>query len=171
MNQRLVIRHEWAPGARISGDADKVAVQLAALTEQEGELRLDSVVAANMSEDAPLHNDFEWDDSAAAHLYRLGEAGHAVRSLRRIAVNTRTEEEEPPERVYVPRKVVMAADDIRPSGYTYVPLVIAQTDDEHEGRLRATALGRIERLITEFQSIAALADLAGDLADLLMKYR
>lgn len=168
--ERLVIRHEWAPGSRISGDANAAARQLAALTERDGALHLDAVVVANEPEDAPLHQAFEWDDLTAAQMYRLLQAGHAVRSIRRIAVNTRTEEEEAPERVYIPRRLV-GRESGEESAHIYVPVALARDDGEQADRMRMGALARIDRLVVEFQSVPALQDIAGDLSDLLMKYR
>ncbi len=173
MNKRqpIPIRHEWAPGARISADPEAVAAQFTDLITPDGGLALEDVITASEAETAPLHEHFEWDDETAAHLHRLEQAGEAVRSLRRVTISTTTEEEMPAERVYVPRRIVARETDDEPSAYIYIPVALAQSDGEQMDRLRARAIDRIERLVKEFRSIRSLADLAGDLEDLLLKWR
>lgn len=168
---QIVIRHEWAAGARISGDAEKAAQLFAALTERDGAVLLGAVVDSNRDPQAPLHGDYEWDDPTAAQLYRLEQAGHQVRSLRRITVDAHTEEEQPPERVYVPMRVVHTDNGVPSAAATYVPVALAQSEDEQAGRIRAQAVARIERLATEYKAIGACSDIAADLADLAEKYR
>lgn len=168
--QPIVIRHEWSAGARIPADAERVAAQLAALTTPDEGLSLETVIDASQPEDAPLHAYFEWSDEIAAHLYRLRQAGHAVSQLRRISVSTVTEEELPAERVYIPRRIMQLSDG-ESAAYAYIPVSLSQSDDEQMERVKMRALDRVERLAKEFRSIRALSDLAGDLEDLLLKWR
>jgi hypothetical protein len=169
----IVVRHEWAPGARIGAAPDAAAEQLARLAERDGGVQLGAVVATSRDPAAPLHGEFEWDDQAAATQYRLGQAGHVVRCLRRVTVDVRTEEEQPPERVYVPLTVLRreADDGAPPPAATYVPLTLARDAGEQRDRLRAQALARVDRLVAELKTITACADIAEDLAALLEKWR
>lgn len=176
MAQRLVIRHEWVRGTHIRGDPEVVAKQFDQLVQQQGALHLDDVIAVNQPESAPLHTYFEWNESAAAHLWQLHQAGHVVRSLRRITVDPQIEEEGSPERVYIPHRVVAASDQNgngqeQPRAYTYIPMTLANDENEQNQRVLENAITQIERMIARFRSIAALGELAGELDDLLLKYR
>ena len=46
-----------------------------------GELHPADLVNASRSEDAPLHNEFEWDDNVASEKYREIQAGRIIRSV------------------------------------------------------------------------------------------
>lgn len=60
---------------------DSVADVLAAIHERDGELTAEQVVAeAAANPDSPLHTRFEWDNSKAAHQYRLEQARSLIRS-------------------------------------------------------------------------------------------
>lgn len=171
MTRRMVIRHEWANGSRVRADAEEAAAQLAQLAERDGAVLLPAVVEVSREARAPLHNDFEWHDPTAAHLYRLGQAGHVVRSLRRVTVDFDTEEIQPPERVYIPMTRAEPAGDTPAASATYVPVRLVQSAEEQTSRLRETALARIERLAAELRALAACADIAGDLAEVIERHR
>ncbi len=55
---------------------------LVALYERDGKLTPEQVVAEASDPDHPLHGHFEWDDTAAAHRYRLSQAGHLIRQCK-----------------------------------------------------------------------------------------
>jgi len=50
--------------------------------ENDGRLTPDNVVDAAQNAASPLHSWFEWDDDAAAHMYRVEQARHLIRSVR-----------------------------------------------------------------------------------------
>lgn len=47
-----------------------------------GRLTPDNVVDAAQDEASPLHQCFEWNDDAAAHMFRVEQARHLIRSVR-----------------------------------------------------------------------------------------
>jgi hypothetical protein len=68
----------------------------------DGRLEAEDVVEAARDPASPLHNHFEWDDSVAAHQYRLTQARQIIRVVRvetgpqeikRAFISARTEEE------------------------------------------------------------------------------
>lgn len=64
----------------------KVDAQIAgevcmSLKESEQGLTPKTLVEASRPDDAPLHDEFEWNDSVAAELYREKQAGHLIRNL------------------------------------------------------------------------------------------
>jgi hypothetical protein len=49
--------------------------------EQAGNLSAKGLLDANRPEDAPLHNEFEWNDGVAAEKYREQQAMHIINSI------------------------------------------------------------------------------------------
>lgn len=72
--------YKWKPGARIKADPQK-AVEMMQELEQAGNLSAKGLLDANRPEDAPLHNEFEWNDGVAAEKYREQQARHIINSL------------------------------------------------------------------------------------------
>lgn len=72
-------------------DADRkkeIEARLAKICSlNRGRLTPDAVVADAKSPESPLHDQFEWDDSAAANQYRLDQARSLIRTMR-IEVTT-----------------------------------------------------------------------------------
>ena len=77
----MATTYSWRPGSRIRIDADKAGRELAHIERQEGELTPASVLEQARSSNSALHDHFEWDDSAAAEQYRIGQAGELIRSI------------------------------------------------------------------------------------------
>lgn len=50
--------------------------------DNDGRLTPDNVVDAAEDEASPLHQCFEWDNDAAAHMFRVEQARHLIRSVR-----------------------------------------------------------------------------------------
>lgn len=72
----------WRPGARINLDPEKAGKELERIKKAgNGLLEPASVVEAARHEASPIHDHFEWDDSAAAQSYRENQARELVRSL------------------------------------------------------------------------------------------
>jgi hypothetical protein len=88
--------YSFRAGSRVAGvKAEVAAAELARLREEDGNLTPARVVEVASSPESPLHPAFVWDDSKAAHEYRLWQA----RSLIRAVVVTYPEET--PQTVYV----------------------------------------------------------------------
>ena len=98
----------YKPGSCITVDAD-IAGAMCKQLEQTVGLTAQNLLDANRDADAPLHDAFEWDDTAAAEAYRLNQAAHIIRCLVTI-----TEDKEPPVRAFftVERKVYESTEVI-----------------------------------------------------------
>lgn len=63
-------------------DLDPTTEQvLRSIYERDGKLTADNVVAEAVDPDHPLHGRFQWDDSVAAHEYRLAQARCLIRAV------------------------------------------------------------------------------------------
>ena len=58
------------------------AALLALYDAHDGLLAPTAIVEAARDPDSPLHDEFEWDDDAAAEAYRLAQAGGLIRRIR-----------------------------------------------------------------------------------------
>ena len=64
-------RFTWRAGFRSNGLKPDTAARELERIKKAGPLTPPRIVEAATPEDAPLHPPFEWDDGAAAGLYRL----------------------------------------------------------------------------------------------------
>lgn len=87
----------WHNAARVKADP-QMAGQMCEELEQTVGLTAETLLDANRPEDAPLHNEFEWDDSIAAEEYRKDQARHIIMCLR-VAPEEKTVE---PVRAFFP---------------------------------------------------------------------
>ena len=71
---------KWKDGARISADAQVAGVMCSEM-EKAGTLTAQNLVDANRPETAPLHNEFEWNDTEAAEKWRVHQARHIINSI------------------------------------------------------------------------------------------
>ena len=72
--------YQWKNGSHIKSDAEKAGKMCEELEKTVG-LTAETLLEANKDENAPLHNEFEWDDTKAAHQYRLTQSRHIINCL------------------------------------------------------------------------------------------
>lgn len=84
--------YEWKNGSRISADAQASGELFKRLSETEEGLTARTLLEANIPEDAPLHNEYEWDDTKAADEWRMHQSRHFINSIV-ISVSSDNDEE------------------------------------------------------------------------------
>lgn len=72
--------YQWKSGARIRADA-QLAGEMCMKMAEEGRLSARDLLDESRPVDAPLHDEFEWDDSLAAESWREHQARHIISSL------------------------------------------------------------------------------------------
>lgn len=72
--------YKWKTASYIKADAEKAGKMCEEL-ERTGGLTAERLVKANEPEDAPLHDEFEWNDEKAAAEWRKQQARHIINSL------------------------------------------------------------------------------------------
>lgn len=72
--------YEWKPQTRIKTKADVAGAECERLASTVG-LTAKNLLDASRPSDAPLHDEFEWDDAVAAEAYREDQARYIIRSL------------------------------------------------------------------------------------------
>ena len=73
--------YTWKSGSRIKADAQKAGELMQKLSQTEEGLTAETLLNANKPEDAPLHNDYEWNDETAANEWRLHQSRHFINSV------------------------------------------------------------------------------------------
>lgn len=137
--------YAWKPGTRYKVDANKAGAVCEQL-EAEGRLTAKDLLEASRPADAPLHNEFEWDDSVAAEKFRESQAGGIIRSLVVEMVP-----EKPPVRKFC--RVTQAPE----TGYTKIETVLTRDD------LRKSLLIQAQK---DFESYKAKYDSLSELSAL-----
>lgn len=74
------VRHVWAEGSRMTGDAE-LAAKVCDELEEKGTFSAETLVDVSRDENAPLHDMFEWNDTIAAEKYRIEQAKKIIRSI------------------------------------------------------------------------------------------
>ena len=89
--------YKWKSDSYIKADAQRAGEQFEQLAQTNDGLTPQSVLDANREEGTPLHDSFEWDDSAAAEKYRINQAGHFIRCILKVSESDKKEE---PQRAF-----------------------------------------------------------------------
>jgi len=95
------MHYEFAPNYSVKGDAQEIGEALEDVRlRNHGELHPQDVVNAAADPASPLHDNFEWDDSAAAVMYRRHQARYVIQSIV-IVPDEETDEKFKPVRAFV----------------------------------------------------------------------
>lgn len=137
-----------------------IRVELERLAERSGgELRPDAVVDAARDAASPLHGSFNWDDTEAAHLYRLHQARHLITAVVRY-------EPAPDGKSYLvaPVFVSLTADRKR-DGAGYRLLASVLNDEDRRAQLLADARAEMQAFRHKYQRLTELARVFSAMAD------
>ena len=88
------------------------------IEENSGAIIPETIVRRAKPKKSPIHNCFEWDDKVAAHLYRVEQASHLLRS---VTVVTQAADDETIE--------VRAFPNIKSEGGSYYTTIARVMDD------------------------------------------
>lgn len=113
-----------------------------------GVLKPQVVVKAAEPEKSPLHHWFQWDDSKAAHEYRLEQA----RRLIQVSV---TMMERPNSDPVIVRTFVSLPSDRKDGGYRLLADVLSDKDQSRE--MLEDALAELTRLRNKYATLKELA--------------
>ncbi len=73
--------YKWKAGSVHAVEAEVAGKALESIVERHGAITPGLLVRESRPEDAPLHDEFEWDDSVAAECYREQQASYVIRSI------------------------------------------------------------------------------------------
>lgn len=143
--------YQWKEGAHFSLDPELVGRRLERLQRKHG------ITAAVVVRDAekptsPLHDAFEWDDTVAAHQYRLEQARAMIRML--VVADTGTDTA--PYRAYVVVREMK-------SGPTYMDTQVAFSDEEMRRQVLAEALKELRAFERKYRGLKELAQVFAEI--------
>lgn len=131
--------YEWRDGARMKGSAQAIGDEIEKLREaQGGFVRPTDVLDAAADPASPLHHHFEWDDTEAAHRFRLHQASTLIRSV--VVRYAGDENDGAYTRAFL-------SVDVEQIGATYTSLAHAMSDED----LRAQVMRRAWRELEAFR--------------------
>ena len=87
--------YQWKSGSRIKADAQASGELMEKLSASEEGLTAQTLLDANRAENAPLHSEYEWNDTTAAEKYRLHQSGHFLRCILAVEIQQEEQSEEP----------------------------------------------------------------------------
>lgn len=137
--------YQWKTGSRHKVDAN-IAGTVCAELEAAGNLTAGNLVDISRPEDAPLHSEFEWNDSIAAEEWRKRQARNIIQSI--VVVNETN-----------PENSVRAYFNIEVTKPNYESIsAIVTNEDKYEALKRAAfreleAFRRKYAQITELQAV------------------
>jgi hypothetical protein len=143
-----MIEYRWKEGSRISLPPEIAGSHLEQLRSDHGHLTAEMVLEDARPAKSPLHDAFTWDDSEAAHKYRLEQARYIIRSV-----------------VYLPAEMtdpepVRAFVRVQPNGDEhYTSLHVAMGDEELRRQVVLRALKELQewrRRYAAYRELAAI---------------
>lgn len=123
----------WKQGYRGSADVDLVHTELEAIRQRDGHISPEAVLRQACADDNPMHEEFIWDDSEAAHAYRLEQARSLIRSIEVVY-------EDAPTKVVRAYSVVSAPPEYQTHRKVYTDTREALTDPVTRAEILATAI-------------------------------
>lgn len=143
---------DFRPGRSLKNvNPQEVGEELERLQKENGSLTPAIVLEAAADPESPLHNGFEWDDTAAANHHRLNQARRLIVSIR--VLNS------PTARATVDFVSVKTPD----KGREYVPITEALSTEELRARVMAEARQAIEALERRYAHFEGIADMLASL--------
>ena len=137
--------YQWKTGF-FKADPNVAAGVMAKLSA-ENNLTASSLVDVSRPEDAPLHDDFEWNDDVAAELYRQDQARSMIRSI--VVVSEDSPKQET-TRAYV---------IVQPETHNYEPIQMVVKDEDKLQLLYKQAKRELDSFKAKYAGIKAFADL------------
>lgn len=138
------MKYLYKPGAQIKTPAE-VAGQVCQELEASGGLTAKRLLDASRPVDAPLHEEFIWDDTEAAEKYREHQAAHIIRC---IIVRPEAVSKEPV------RAFVNVSDEQR--SYRSLDIVLQKTNLREQ--LLGQALKDLKAFEVKYSTLSELAE-------------
>lgn len=142
------------PNYRVKASAETLAQVLIPLAES-GELTAAKLVEVSRPEDAPLHNEFEWDDTKAAQAYREHQGRSIIRCLQ---ITVDPEQSKPIPMLWTPQY-----DSAKPE---YTPITTILTNADKRTLLYQDALKELRTFKAKYSALEEFGALFDEMAKL-----
>lgn len=134
--------YQWKIPGIIPVDAQTAGEELERIYKRDGAVSPDAIVKDNADPTAPLHGCFEWDDTKAAHKYRLTQAQTIIRTIVTVC--------DTPQQTQPVRAFVSVQNNYRPTR-------IVMEDDGMRNELLATALSELQAFKRKYAALSELS--------------
>lgn len=169
--QPTPIRIEWRGGRTFRASPVVAHNTIEMIRKVTGTVTPAALVDASRSEDAPLHEEFEWDDNTAAEGFRRGQARQILNHLL-VVYRSDTSKESRPTRAYVAMRSVAAEarteDDDKTEGYTDVQTIMQ--NPQLRRRYIVSVLREIAAWRRRHADIVELSNLFAAIDPVLLEY-
>ena len=149
---------KWKDGSHHKVDAEVAYKEIEAVREKNGgSIPAEAVVEAAKRKRNPLHPEFEWNDSAAGHQFRLTQARKIIHSL--VVVRDEIKSERP-QRVYEVVKLPQEqTDDGKPARakHVYKSLEDVMADPDMRSEILGRALRDLIAIRNRYRDLQELA--------------
>lgn len=144
----MPVRYAWSPGARYSGDVQKVGNEIERIRKAgAGSLEAEAIVEHARSHNSVLHGYFEWDDTKPAHSYRVSQAGDLIRAVQVDITRSNVER----------RKTIRAFVSVQQGGErSYTSTLHAMSDEQLRAQVLATAWAELLALRRRYDHLEEL---------------
>lgn len=150
---------EWKIKGFFHADARKVFAEITSIGDS---YTPEEIVEKANNPDSELHKCFEWDDTVAAHKYRLTQAQLIVRSL--VVTEERTDEKKNPP--IISRAIVSTNEN----NNRYEKVTVAVRNEENYERLCNAALRELEVFKRKYSAIIGLRDMIEEIEELIRSH-
>lgn len=150
--------YKWKDAKQIRANANEAAQVMNQLAER-GALTAENLVEASKPGDAPLHNDFEWDNDKAANEYRKHQARNIINAL--VIVPDETVPTNEPVRAYF---------QIEDGGRRYTQLTAIMESPSQMEMLLKSALNELAVFRKKYGLLQELQDVMKSIDSTQMMY-
>lgn len=140
------------PGSSLTNAQALIAGKvLDSINKSDGCIRPERLIAVSKPPSAPLHNQFTWDNNAAADKYRIIEAGSIIRSVRIVEEDIPIDEQ-PVIRAFV--NVTAAHDETEFEGRAYIPMAKVERHENYRQQALNTAKSELILWKNRYQDLS-----------------
>jgi hypothetical protein len=144
--------YQFKEGAHLKGDAQAVGERLEAIRAKAG-LTPEAVITDAASSKSVLHPLFDWDDTSAAHKYRLEQAGHIIRCVTVVTEPDETDTKDRQFRAFVPVSVG--------GRRSYEATMTALADDDMRKQVLSQAYAELGAVARKYRELKELTEVVG----------
>lgn len=140
----------WAQGSHHKVSAE-TANEVCSSLEQQNKLSAENLVNVSRSQDAPLHDEFEWNDAVAGEEWRKEQARHIIAHIVRVE---KTDDDEKPKDV-----PIRAFFKIVPTENTYTSTDIIVKRQDTRQLLLHQAMAELKAFRRKYAALTVLVKL------------
>lgn len=145
--------YRFKNGTYIKGVSAQVVGEVCADLESDGNLTPRALVDVSRPEDAPLHGQFEWNDTKAAEKYRETQAQYIIRHIEVVPESTKT-----PTRAFVSIEVAPEKSEHGKSEHFYHSITEVMSDVDMRQQLLSQAFVDFAVYRRKYSSLTELAN-------------